>query len=89
MEGSYRGGQSWTICFLGKEGIKPSDIHHQECAVCGEKAPLCSNMLSEVRRSFHSGRETAHMLSMSGVAAPLNSGSVNVTGSSQTHCSDV
>jgi hypothetical protein len=46
--------------FMSKEGIKLSNIHHQKCAVCGEKAPVCSTAFIAVR-SFNSGKETAQV----------------------------
>ena len=46
MEGDYHG-QRWTMWFLWKEGIKPSDIR-QLPAVCGEKAPAHSTVLNWV-----------------------------------------
>jgi hypothetical protein len=55
MEGDYHG-QSWTMWFLHKEGIKLLDIHHWSSAVCGEIAPSCSSVF---KCCLDSDKETA------------------------------
>jgi hypothetical protein len=70
--------------FLWKQGIKPSDMQHQSSAIYGQKA-LCSTGYgaSTVARELH------RRLSMSGVAALLNNGSMKLSRRSQRHGSDV
>ena len=58
MEGDYHG-QGWTIWFLCKEGITPSDIQRWLSVVCGEKVPAYSTVFSWVW-GLSSGKETAH-----------------------------
>jgi len=55
MEGDYHG-QSWTMWFLHKEGVKLSDIHRWSSAVCGEIAPSRSTVF---KQSLNIGEETA------------------------------
>jgi hypothetical protein len=69
MDGNCHG-QSWTTQFPWKEGIRPSDIHYQLCAICGEKAHAHSTVFNWAQ-SFNNGKETAQALCMSGIAIPL------------------
>ena len=48
MEGGYHG-QTRTVCFFWREGVKPSDIHHRLSATVGEKEPARSTMFDRVR----------------------------------------
>jgi hypothetical protein len=57
IEGEY-GGQKRTKWIPWKGGVKQSHIHHQLCAVGGEKAPAGSTVLNWVQ-SFNSDNETA------------------------------
>jgi hypothetical protein len=57
MERNFHG-LRWTTWFLWKEGVKPSDVHCQSCAICGEKASAGSTVFSWVQ-IFNSGKETA------------------------------
>jgi hypothetical protein len=86
MEGSYDG-QRWTVWFLWKGGVKPSDIH-QLLAVCMEKAPARRTELKWVWSSTV-GRKLHKQLSTSGIATPLRNSSVLSSGSSQEDGSDI
>jgi hypothetical protein len=58
MEGDCHGGQRLTTWSWWKEGFKPSDVHCQVSAICGEKAPARSSVFNWAW-NFDSGKETA------------------------------
>jgi hypothetical protein len=86
IEGNYDG-QRWTMWFLWKGDIKPSDIH-QLSTVCEEKAPACRTERNWVWSSTVA-RKLQRQLSMNSIATPIRSGSVKSSGSSQKDCSDI